>query len=356
MRILQSDTPLIALYSGRFRGLIFLVLAGTLNFLLAACSINPKVDLTTITAGNSPVVLDVPFFAQTEYQCGPAALATVLVAAGVDTSPEQLTPQVYLPERQGSLQLELLAATRRAGRIPYVIQHDLNALFTEVESGRPVLVLQNLKTRHFPQWHYAVLTGFDVTEEQVFLNTGVSEQQAMDVRKFARLWDWAGNWALVAMQPGDVPTAAQPAAWFEAVANFEPVAGTEAAAVAWRAALLKWPDESQPYLALGNQAYSAGELDQAVILYRQGLQIEAGNIALANNLASVLGEMGCPRQAEKLLLPVAEGLNQNSGWYEIVQKTLTELSEQSEVANPGCMAGRNTASVQNLSTTLLSRN
>src|SRR5207237_7460971 len=40
---------------------------------------------------------DVPFFAQDEYQCGPAALATVLANAGLKLTPEQLVPEVYLP-------------------------------------------------------------------------------------------------------------------------------------------------------------------------------------------------------------------------------------------------------------------
>ena len=58
---------------------------------------------------------EVPFFPQEAYQCGPAALATVLVAAGASVTPEALAPQAYLPERHGSLQLELVAATRRRG-------------------------------------------------------------------------------------------------------------------------------------------------------------------------------------------------------------------------------------------------
>ena len=60
----------------------------------------------------------VPFYPQEAYQCGPAALAGVLGAAGVAATPSSLAPQVYLPGRQGSLQLELMAASRRAGRIP----------------------------------------------------------------------------------------------------------------------------------------------------------------------------------------------------------------------------------------------
>ena len=59
----------------------------------------------------------VPFFPQDDYQCGPAALATVLAHSGVRVTPEALVPQVYLPARHGSLQVEMLAAARRHDRV-----------------------------------------------------------------------------------------------------------------------------------------------------------------------------------------------------------------------------------------------
>ena len=59
-----------------------------------------------------------PFFPQTRYHCGPAALATVLDGSGVDVKPDQLSASVYLPGKKGSLQIEMVAATRRYGRLP----------------------------------------------------------------------------------------------------------------------------------------------------------------------------------------------------------------------------------------------
>ena len=62
-----------------------------------------------------------PFFPQSDYQCGPAALATVLAADGVDVTADQLVSEVYLPGRRGSLQVALIAATRARGRLPYTL-------------------------------------------------------------------------------------------------------------------------------------------------------------------------------------------------------------------------------------------
>ena len=87
---------------------------------------------------------EVPFFPQEEYQCGPAALATVLSASGSRVAPEDLVAQVYLPERKGSLQVEMLAAARRHGRVSYQLAPRLEDLLRELAAGNPVIVLQNL--------------------------------------------------------------------------------------------------------------------------------------------------------------------------------------------------------------------
>ena len=289
--------------------------------------------------GYPPVLLaSVPFYPQREYQCGPAALAGVLGAAGVATSPAALAPQVYLPGRQGSLQQELLAATRRAGRVPYLIPADPAVLFTQLHSGRPVLVLQNLRTHHFPVWHYAVLVGFDPGANEVQLNSGTEQGLVMAAPAFLRTWDWAGRWALVALRPGELPTHAQPSAFIEAVAAFEQVAGGNAAAPAWRAALHRWPGEPAPYLALGNLAYARGDLPLALDHYRRGLGASPGNPALGNNLASVLGELGCARTAAALLEPIQAGLAADSNWHPVIAATLAELALQTQGGGDWCAA------------------
>lgn len=79
----------------------FLIIA---FFLFVSGCATPQTDrlMATAEAFPEPVELtNVPFFPQEDYQCGPAALATVLTWSGVNVTPEQLTPQVYIPERWG---------------------------------------------------------------------------------------------------------------------------------------------------------------------------------------------------------------------------------------------------------------
>ena len=58
-----------------------------------------------------------PFFPQKDYQCGPASLATVMAYSGISVTPDDLVSKVYLPNRGGSLQVEMLAAPRSYGLV-----------------------------------------------------------------------------------------------------------------------------------------------------------------------------------------------------------------------------------------------
>ena len=103
----------------------------------------------------------VPFHLQDDFLCGPASLAMVFNAAGVPADVESVTPLVYLPGRKGSLQAEMLGATRRSGLVAYPLAPQLEDLLRELAAGTPVVVL--LISRSIsPPWHTRV-GGFDLT-------------------------------------------------------------------------------------------------------------------------------------------------------------------------------------------------
>ncbi len=306
--------------------------------LLTGCAINPPLQLAPL-APSSGVDLSaqVPFHPQTDYQCGPAALATVLGASGVATSPEALVSQVYLPGRQGSLQFELMGASRRAGRIPYPVMAEPAAVIDELQAGRPVLVLQNLLTRTVPQWHYAVVVGVDPSRNRVSLNSGKDQGLSMKAPSFLRTWDWAGRWGLVMLRPGELPAPADadPARYLTAVADFEAVAGKDVARPAYTAALARWPEEPRVHLALGNQSLADGKREEAVRHYRKGLQLAPGDPVLSNNYASVMAELGCRNEALAALDGVAAG---DTLWQQRLQETRQEVLAARARRNAACRA------------------
>lgn len=260
---------------------------------LAGCAVGP--EHRVLQAAGQPVELaDVPFFPQEDYQCGPAALATVLVDSGVNVDPAQLTPQVYVPERRGSLQAELLATTRRHGRVPYLLPPSLAPILDELRSGRPVLVLQNLGLERWPVWHYAVLVGFDPVEESFLLRSGTKRLLETQARTFLASWDRAGRWSLVVVPPSDPPANADVLRWLQAVAPFESTGALDTAARGYEAAVKRWPDETSAWTALGNVRYGEQRLDEAAAAYREALDRSPGNWIARNNLVQTLVDRGCP--------------------------------------------------------------
>ena len=309
--------------------------------LLPGCAVNPSVRLADERPGAEALVLGgVPFHPQTEFQCGPAALATILGASGVAATPEALAPQVYLPGRQGSLQVELLAAARRAGRVPYVVDGELDAVWSQLDAGRPVLVLQNLWVRSLPKWHYAVVVGADPARNRIVLNSGDQRGLRMGAKAFMRTWDWAGRWAIVSLKPGEVPVGADVGRYLTAVADFEQVAGAEAAAPAYRAAVRAWPQDPRPHLALGNQAHARKDAAAALRHYRAGLALAPADPVLGNNLASVLGELGCATEARSALDTAKDALPAGSPWAAALEQTARELSAHTVPRSAACASLR----------------
>ncbi len=239
-----------------------------------------------------------PFYPQERYQCGPAALATALVHAGVDTSPEALVPLVYLPARQGSLQAEMLAATRRHGLIAYPLAPRLEDVLREVAAGNPVVVLQNLALDLWPVWHYAVVVGYDQGAQEIVLRSGTTRRLVQSLSSFERTWARSGHWAMVALPPQRLPATAQEQTYVAAAVALERV-DPAAAHRAYETALQRWPQSLLARIGLGNSAYARGDLPGAEAAYRQAVQDHPQSADAWNNLAQVLVESG--KTAEALI-------------------------------------------------------
>lgn len=239
-----------------------------------------------------PELVETPFFPQTEYDCGPAALATILNVTGVEITPAELIDAVYIEDLQGSLQAELLAATRRHGLLPVPVPADPVGLLSEVAAGRPVLVLQNQGLKVAPRWHYAVVVGYDAEAERFVLRSGTERRRLERAHRFLRSWRLGERWGFVAVRPGEIPATATPDRYMRALVGAERQLGA-AAGTAYDAAAARWPGEPLVLFLAGVREHSAQRLARAAALYRRVLAHDAGHVAARNNLAEVLLAQGC---------------------------------------------------------------
>jgi hypothetical protein len=281
------------LRAGSYRALIL----GAL--LIGGCAHHTALIAPALEApAHSAVELtDTPFFPQRDYQCGPAALATVLVASGVEVTPDALVERVYLPGRKGSLQPELLATSRSFDRLPYVLEPTLSALLTEVAAGHPVLVLQNYGIESVPFWHYAVVIGFDTTKDRLVLRSGTENRLEISARRFLATWERADQWAMTVLAPDVLPASAERERYLEAASGLEVTHRLDAAARAYDAALSRWANDTTALLGLGNVKYARGDLPGAEAAYREVLRVDALHAVARNNLAQTLLDRGDARAA-----------------------------------------------------------
>lgn len=279
-----------------------------LTLLLSACA-TPQASRLTVGPGGAsastqagaglPVLAlieDVPFFGQSEFQCGPAALAMIARHAGVQVVPDDLTSQVYVPGRQGSFQAEMLTAARRQSLVAYPLRPELEDLMREVAAGNPVLVFQNLSLRFYPMWHYAVVIGYDRAKKRIVLHSGLNERLDMSLYTFEHTWARGGYWSMVALPPSRLPATARADSFSAAAAGLERV-NAAAAAIAYASALAKWPDTREAMLGLGNAAYAQGQKEKAAARFAEAVQTHPDFADAWNNLAQVRLELGQKDQA-----------------------------------------------------------
>lgn len=269
-------------------------------WVLAGCA-TPQAERLLRQPAGLPAAhqLQVPFVAQTDDTCGPAALAMTLAHAGRPADANQLTREVQLPGRSGSLQAEMLATARRHGLLALRLEPSLEQVLQYVSDGYPVIALVNLNFSWSPRWHYVVLTGYDLQGQTVWVHSASEARQPWSLTQFERLWARSQHWAFVPLQPGRMPPAAQPWSYVKAALDLEHTAGLAAAAPAWQAAAERWPDNLSALIGAGNGAWQRGEREVARQWYAAAVEKHPTSPVAANNLAHVLFEMGQRAQARE---------------------------------------------------------
>jgi len=257
-------------------------------------------------------------------------LATVLVHSGVDVTPDALVQEVYLPDRRGSLQIEMMASARRHGRLPVPLSQNLPALLEEVASGSPVLVLQNLGFSRLPRWHYAVVVGYDPAARTVLLRSGRQARRQEGIERFDRSWTLAGRWAVRLLRPGELPSTAEPGTYLRAVMESRHALRESDVGLALAAGAAHWPGSANLAFAAANHALESGDTHAAVVLYEQALSADADHLGALNNLADLMLSLGEVARARALIDRALSLVQEGSPFRAVIEATQEEIAVQEE--------------------------
>jgi len=291
--------------AGVFRSALTLALALALPLAFGGCAwllpqsetlrlqwpgdLEPRVELDSV-----------PFFPQEDYRCGPASLATVMTYDGTGVTPDDLVSKVYLPNRGGSLQVEMLAAPRPYGLVSWRLAPRFADLLREVQAGTPVIVMQDYGVGPFAYWHYAVVVGFDRDTGKAVLRSGEKRRLEIPFAVLEYTWKESAYWALAVLPPDRVPATADEAGWLQAVVAMERVADRKAARTAYLAALRRWPESLNGAIGLANVDYAQGDLQETESVLREAVKHHPTSVVALNNLAQAVADQN--RNDEALAL------------------------------------------------------
>ena len=274
-----------------------------LFILLTGCQTPPQTKLLLAeppAIASAYLIPHVPFYPQQEYFCGPTTLSEVAGFYGLEKDPATIAPTTFISGLQGTLQIEMVAATRQLGLVAYSQRGTMHQLLSLVADNIPVIVLQNNSLAWLPQWHYAVVIGYDLQNKEVILHTGVTEAHRLNFSTFERTWA-RGNYWFLAMLPADKSSAQlEPFIFTKASQDLLSTQQVKSGITALKTATSQWPDYWLPYFLLGNHFFTSQPL-VAAQWFEKGLPFAQQEISYLNNYAVLLSEQGCQAKAATLI-------------------------------------------------------
>ena len=293
--------------------------------LLAGCATPQQTIQLIESPPDVPLLAELtstPFYPQRDYQCGPAALATVINFHRQQTSLEELIPLVYIPQLKGSLQIEMLAAPRRFDRLAIQQDGKLSSILREVANGNPVLVMQNLGFDTYPFWHYAVVIGYDLNKQEIILRSGEIKRLVRPFSVFERTWQRSDHWSVVIVPPGVIPITASEEKYSKAVVELESTTSLDLSILAYQSGIQRWPDNFILQMGLGNVAYSLKDYMQAEMAFSVATKLQPNRAEPWNNFAYALSQQGKKQQALRAVKKAVELAPDNNQY----RNSLKEIS------------------------------
>lgn len=224
-----------------------------------------------------------PFIHQEVGHCGPATLAMAIGAIGKSVDLPTLTEQVYSPNAKGTLQETMIASARRQGFLAVPI-NGLVDLLKEIEAGHVVVIFENLGIQWIPQWHYALVTGYDLSTQTLVLHSGPNANEQIKMKEFELSWKLGNYWGLVVLPPGELSASADEFTHLRAAAALEKLEKYSEAEKAYQGILSRWPNSLIARIGLGNVYYNQQKYSLAVRYLKKATKLHPTSTEARNNL------------------------------------------------------------------------
>ncbi|HEY3198508.1 MAG TPA: C39 family peptidase [Nitrospirales bacterium] len=139
----------------------------------------------------------VPFYPQTQYQCGPASLAAVLNYWGRDVTPDLIAQDIYRPQMKGTLSLDLWQYAKGQNLRATIEHGSWESLERHVSRNRPVIAFLNYGIQQVPVGHFLVVVGLDPDDRSVITYSGLNKDERIPFERFKAAWAKTNYWSLL---------------------------------------------------------------------------------------------------------------------------------------------------------------
>jgi predicted double-glycine peptidase len=163
---------------------------------LAGCA-----TFTEILPSDARTIDQFPYFQQEDFQCGPAALATVINywytknKSNKRLSVETIVGKIYSPSAKGVLGLDLEAYARKLGFNAVQSSGTIEEIKSSIDAKIPVIILVDYGGAFHQQNHFMVAKGY--THDCIVFNSGRRENLLIPIETLQRIWKKTNFWALI---------------------------------------------------------------------------------------------------------------------------------------------------------------
>jgi len=301
---------------------------------LPACGPTSKRLRSELDQGARGVYLSgVPFVRQHRNHCGPAALASVALYAGVDTSQEAIAEDVFLSSIGATLTIDLERCARDLGLWVQAEPGTAEDVRAWLDRGVPVVALLRLGWLQGNILHYVVVNGYHADRGYFIAHTGHLSNRPIAFDTFASQSARAGRWLLVVSPPEKVTWPLTADGHKRLGLVFERKGDLRRARAEFQRAVDADPTTAIHHYNLGNALFRAGDREGAARCYREALKLEPEFADAHNNLASILLLLGRREEALAAARRAVElGGERVAYYHDTLGRILLALGRKAEAA------------------------
>ena len=164
---------------------------------LAGCGTIQKLHEPSADIPNEFVISDIPFYPQSEYQCGPSALATVLSFYGDSISPSGISDEIFSLKLKGTLPLDMELFPRKRGFNTSSYIGSIPDIENNLLKGHPLILFLDTGILNWKAGHYIVVTGFNKEDGYIIVRWGDEKEKRITYQNLLKKWKKTGYWTLL---------------------------------------------------------------------------------------------------------------------------------------------------------------